>query len=425
MKTSTAVIRLVLRTNKTLADGTNPIMLRCSWHGDMKEVSTHFSCKPAQWDEKNERLRKNYPNYGTVNAILDKVKADAISRRNEYELAEEPYTPSMVLSSGNDKKTAQKSLKEVTEVYITDRGLRYNTSRVRRSAAKLFREFIGRDISVRDITSADVRRFATWLSCGRMASTVKTNLGCLQGILSYAVEKKMIPSNPFDGFLFQRKYKCVPKTGHIHYKTIEFIKDIMMEKLRCKPLLMLEEIDDDWILWFYMSIILLQGLAPADVLRLKRCDMTVKNINGKNFYCIDTQRVKTGVPVKIRIPQDDYSDAMIRPLMHINRSDYLFPIVEDGDNIDKKVAWVLKRCNKRLSSIFLLINVRIAKAGYPCPEVDRKLSMYSARHSYACMYMAKGGSPLALASLMGRSVNTLGTYVSLLSEESDLVNAVM
>lgn len=425
MKTTTAVIRLVLRVNKTLSDGTNPIMLRASWHGEMRESSTHFSCKPNQWDEKSERLRKNYPNFATVNAIIDKVKQDAINRRNEYERLGVPYTASMVLSSPDDKKTSHKGLKEVTEAYIKDRGLRYNTARGRISAAKLYTEFIGKDVAVKDITEADVRRFATWLSKGRKDSTVKANLDSIQGILSYAVEVGIIPSNPANGFFYSRKYKNVPNTGHIHHKTIDFIKDIMMEKLSEKPLLMLGDIDDDWILWFYMSIILLQGLAPADVLRLKRGDMTVKNLNGRNFYCIDTQRIKTGVPVKIRILQDDYSDAMIRPLMHINRSDYLFPVIEDGDDIDKKIAWLLKKCNKRLSDIFLLMNVRIAKAGYPCPEVDRKLSMYSARHSYACMYMAKGGSPLALASLMGRSVNTLGTYVSLLSEESDLVNAVM
>ena len=38
--------------------------------------------------------------------------------------------------------------------------------------------------------------------------------------------------------------------------------------------------------------------------------------------------------------------------------------------------------------------------------------------------MRSGGSPLALATLMGRSVNTLATYVQELSEENDLVDAV-
>lgn len=43
MKTTIAVIRLVLRTNKVLSTKQHPIMLRCSFHG-MKEVSTGYSC---------------------------------------------------------------------------------------------------------------------------------------------------------------------------------------------------------------------------------------------------------------------------------------------------------------------------------------------------------------------------------------------
>ena len=49
MKTEKATIKLVLRTNKTLADGTHPIMLRVNWRGKRAEKSTGFSCKEANW----------------------------------------------------------------------------------------------------------------------------------------------------------------------------------------------------------------------------------------------------------------------------------------------------------------------------------------------------------------------------------------
>lgn len=79
MKTNFPIIKLFLRENKTLSDGTHPIMLRCSWKG-RKEISTHFSCTASQWDEKNERLKKNCPNFATVNQIIGKMKASAIER---------------------------------------------------------------------------------------------------------------------------------------------------------------------------------------------------------------------------------------------------------------------------------------------------------------------------------------------------------
>ena len=52
------------------------------------------------------------------------------------------------------------------------------------------------------------------------------------------------------------------------------------------------------------------------------------------------------------------------------------------------------------------------------------MKFYSYRHSFATAYMAKGGNPMALATLMGRSVNTLSVYVQQLSEQDELVEAV-
>lgn len=57
MKVSIAVIKLVLRTNKVLADGSHPIMLRVSFNG-MKERSSGYSCTLKYWDKKNECVKK-------------------------------------------------------------------------------------------------------------------------------------------------------------------------------------------------------------------------------------------------------------------------------------------------------------------------------------------------------------------------------
>ena len=64
MKVSVAVVKLVLRTNKKLADGSHPIMLRCSF-GGTKEVATGYSCIPKYWDKKNEMVKRGFSNYLT------------------------------------------------------------------------------------------------------------------------------------------------------------------------------------------------------------------------------------------------------------------------------------------------------------------------------------------------------------------------
>ena len=81
MKVSIAVIKLVLRTNKTLADGSHPIMLRVSFNG-MKERSTGYSCLEKYWSKKSEMVKKGYPNFVMVNAELKRMKDEAIAKRN-------------------------------------------------------------------------------------------------------------------------------------------------------------------------------------------------------------------------------------------------------------------------------------------------------------------------------------------------------
>ena len=77
MKVSIAVIKLVLRTNKVLADGSHPIMLRVSFNG-MKERSSGYSCTLKYWDKKNECVKRGYPNFVMVNAELKKMKDEGL-----------------------------------------------------------------------------------------------------------------------------------------------------------------------------------------------------------------------------------------------------------------------------------------------------------------------------------------------------------
>ena len=76
MKVSIAVIKLVLRTNKTLADGSHPIMLRVSFNG-MKERSSGYSCTEKYWSKKDECVKKGFPNYAIINHEIQKMKNEA------------------------------------------------------------------------------------------------------------------------------------------------------------------------------------------------------------------------------------------------------------------------------------------------------------------------------------------------------------
>ena len=54
-------------------------------------------------------------------------------------------------------------------------------------------------------------------------------------------------------------------------------------------------------------------------------------------------------------------------------------------------------------------------------KVPTGMSFYSARHSFATNYVKRSGNLSALASMMGRSPNTIATYINTLTNESDLL----
>ena len=101
MKTEKATIKLVLRTNKTLADGTHPIMLRVNWRGKRAEKSSGFSCKEDNWNTKSECLKIKgkdaIPNAEKINAIIEDEKHKAENVLSTLIMDGKPYTAQMII----------------------------------------------------------------------------------------------------------------------------------------------------------------------------------------------------------------------------------------------------------------------------------------------------------------------------------------
>lgn len=429
MKVFTASINLTLRTTKTLSDGTHPIMLRAAWNGT-KEVSTHFSCNIKDWDKKNQCLKKTFPNASAINGILQKLKAEAIERRTRFEASGEPYTAAMLLAPSTVEIAPLKRYKEVMEAYISERGLRYNTARRHRSVYNRLKGFYGRDIDLAQITESDMRRLCDTLRRDMRDGSVKSALANIAAVCNYGVEKGVMGRNPFAKFNFSKSLGTSAKNGYIHYKTTKVMKDILMEKLREDELLMMDRLHPYFPLWLFIACYTMQGLAPVDMALIPRKDFVERNINGRNYYCVDLKRSKTGVPVKVRVPSNDFSDMLLRPLMHLHRSHWLFPILDgltredDNKKIMNRISYVMSDVNRKIKKVFGMVNMHIQRNHLDVPEIPPHMTFYCVRHSFAQSYLTKGGNPIALATLMGRDIDGISTYVEQLSEESDLAKAV-
>jgi hypothetical protein len=166
-----------------------------------------------------------------------------------------------------------------------------------------------------------------------------------------------------------------------------------------------------------------------------KSDIDVKTINGSDYYCWDGKRSKTMKAVKVRIPcHTVYTEVMVKTMLMFNQGEWLLPVlnglsIETNENSRKhRISNTLGVLSPKLKEWFQRVNEEVVKRnvndGGDIPLIDMKCTFYSSRHSFAMMYMMKGGSPMNLATLLGRSPNTLSQYIKELSEEGDLVEAV-
>lgn len=449
MKVSIARIRLYLKEGKTLADGSNPIMLMCSFNG-RKEVSTSYSCIPKYWDKKGECVKKGYPNWVMINHSIQQLKNEAIERRNEYERLGEVYTPQMILCPRKVLSGHRNDLNGLIEDYIADKSLKENTAYNWKYLYNLLCEFDNKNVIVNQLRLDYVKRFIKWMQSERKLSdgVIKTVLSKVAAITNYAIEKGLMSADdyPFREFNYKQKFKTASKLDYIHLKTLDVMKEMLLDDIiirngdrwSYKDDVLDELMDKNSSLFarfLFMEMVLWQGMANVDLCQIRKEDIKVKTINGSDYYCWDGKRSKTMKAVKVRIPcHSVYTEVMVKTMLMFNNSEWFLPVLnglsmETSENSRKhRINNTFGVLSPKLKEWFRKVNEEVVKRNVEnkldIPLIDMKCTFYSSRHSFSMAYMMKGGSPMNLATLLGRSANTLAQYIKELSEEGDLVEAV-
>ena len=441
MRTTIARINLVLRTNKRLSDGTFPIMLRVNWKG-MKERATGYSCSIKFWNKAEQCVRKGYPNFVMVNHELKRLKDEAIRKRDEYIASGRVYSPSMILSKEDDRNVVTGDLKGLIQRYIVEKGVRPRTIEQWYVSYTAIRRMVGRDILITEINEAFCRRFAKFLEDeGKKDCTIRGYLSKIAAICHYAIEMGLISSYPFSKWRYNRVYQESKREYYIHQKSLLVLQEIFVNECvsfnknglwHYKDGVIDELMDNGSRLYgllLYIAGIVFKGLAPIDISYLKKQDIEIIRIGDKDYYKIDGAREKTGMKYKIRIDREDIlSRICVETFLMFHTGDYLFPTMDGftGKYPFKRVnnAYIkqrnnlnywLKRCNDEI------IKRNVEGDDIPLIEVD-KCNYYSYRHTFIMGEVQKPNCNfIALAQMVGKSVNTLYQYISELTHDKDLI----
>lgn len=439
MRTNVAVIKLVLRTNKTLSTGEHPIMLRCSWKG-MKEVSTGYSCLVRYWSVKDERIKKGYPNYLMINSYIQGLKNNAIALRDKYIASQTVYTPSMILCPPDENKTIVGDLYSLIQRYIDERGLQSRTIEKWWIVYRSLKRYTDRELIINELNESFCRGYCLWLEENGLSSgSIRSYFGKVVCLLHYAVSLGLLNDYPLKGFAYHKRYRECKSELYIHSSSMDVMIEMFLDRIINRIANGKYSFKDDMVnklmdihsyeygVYLYIIGYVMGGIAPVDISLLKREDIKMMVIKGIGCYGIDGMRSKTGMVYKLRLRRDDIINRVLIDIMLLfNTGEYFLPTLNGfSGNIKKRVNNIYCYHSSHLVDWFKEVNGEIVKRnvenGCDIPLIDLDCRYYSYRHS---RIMAEIQRPnvnlLRIATMTGKSIKTLHQYISLLGDE-DLI----
>ena len=242
-----------------------------------------------------------------------------------------------------------------------------------------------------------------------------------------------------------QQLKQSSKMVYVHKDTVEVMKQYMLDRLIVK-------INSGWrfndegvdeilsgksklyALYLWLMIYMFQGLSPIDMAKIEFKNLKSIKVGDNDYWGYDTLRQKTSIGVKVRIKRHSvYNDAMLNVMLFFRSGKkYLLPILDGVNTIDDYAVRLalnkVTKLNPKLQVVLAEINSQIVKYNVEnkenVPLIPENTTFYTARHSYAMTYLKSPRStPSAMATLLGRSINTLSQYITQLEEESDLTYA--
>lgn len=462
MKVHSAIVKLVLRTNKLLANHQHPIMIRVNY-GYMREKSTGYSCDVAHWDKKNQLVKKDFKNAALINAVITGYKDKVVKRKLQFEIKGDHYTPEMLLDNlMEDAGNESHVFSDVMERMVRERKLRQSTINHYRYACTQLANTMGTPrFLVDNVTETKMMSLIEQMRRTVSEGTIHAVCANIAAVCNYAIDNGLIKSENycFRRLKYAKKVRRANKTAYIDKDNLvrieQYYLDLVTEPDATEGWRFregaVERIRDrrtvEFALAFWLAVLKLNGSAPIDVTLLKEENFSTRRLTdrngvGKEYYCFDFKRAKTGVPVRPRVECNRLARAIFEPFVHSARcrDGYIFPIVQNDrhslkanrtyESIQAAVRHVAHATLLKMRKVCGEINEKVMElnkaTGRQRPLINlEQLSCYNMRHSFAMAYLSTPGANInALASLMARSPNNIGTYITQLQHDQDLIDSV-
>lgn len=374
---STFKILFYVKRSAPLRNGELPVMGRITINGLRAQFSTHLSVASDQWHLRPDRCANR-----RLNDRLAALRLRIESSFDLLSLRHESVTPQMVrdhfTGSHRDRRTLLWFFDRHNEAFsrrvgVTRSASTYKKYRcVRAHVADFIRSRYGlEDLMFGRLDRDFITGFHAWIrrQLGRRKNTAWVYMIALKHILRLARVEGYLDKDLF------ADYKLHHQTVVREYLTADEIARVMALQLACPTLLRVRDA-------FLFSCF--TGLSYVDLRNLRPTD--IQEQNGRRWISITRQ--KTGAEVQVQL--FDTSQAILDRQRVRADDGFFFPLPGNG--------W----CNRCLRRIML------------CAGIDRRVTLHSARHTFAMTVLMDEGIGLEVVSkLLGhRNIKTTQLYAS-------------
>ncbi len=400
-----STVKTVLRKTK-LADGRYPIALRVSKDRKSKFFQTIFRAFPNEWNQTTGSFVKKNSNYTQNNRLLLKFKDRALKILTDLEMEKEDFT----LKDFENRFRVESNSVEQNIFYFWDEIIGEMISAGRTGNARANKDTFHSlhlfhkttRLTFKEITPALLYKYEVFLrSRGGSDGGIGVRMRAIRALYNFAIERKIVKEEfyPF------RSYKISKLKGKGLKKALsmEQVKKIVNLDLKKYPLM--TNARNFFVFSFYT-----RGMNFADMMKLEW-----DAVDGDKIV-YTRSKTKGNFMVKILPPVREILDFYFEYSLGTK---YVFPILLKDNltpsQLENRKHKTLQRYNKDLKEIAQICGI------------DKPLSSYVARHSFANCLKQKGVATDVISESMGhQNLAVTQAYLkeldsSVLDEASELL----
>ena len=358
----------------------------------VRQLNTDYRIFASEWDANSETVMTNGDRVNIVNAIKERLAWDMARLKkviSQLITEQSRYTADDVIT-GYQKLTKEASLFSFWHNVIAQLKQlgKVRTSETYTATLKSFMAFRDdQDVPLDGITSDMMLMYEAYLKArGVRMNTISFYMRNLRAVYNRAAEKGLTAQN----YPFRHVYTGVDKTVKraIPIKSIKALKEMDMAMNSA-----LDFARDMFLFSFYT-----RGMSFVDMAYLKKTNLQ----NGILTY----RRRKTGQELSIKWEK---CMAEIIAKYPENKTDFFLPIIKDEGDERRQYDSALHLVNYRLKELSTML------------KLQRPLTMYVARHSWASAAKAKNVPLSVISEGMGHDSEAT-TQIYLASLETSVVD---